>query len=122
MVWLEVPFPDGVGVGEFVGEVFKFGVKSLVRTYRIRILNSISAWVWVCHRMGLLPWYMMGRLTSSMCMPHVQPSAWEGVLLMVTLGVIDRVIGGAIGIPEYRRRMELCMRPMTLGGCNFSES
>ena len=57
-----------------------------------------------------------------MYIPHVQPLVYVGVLLMVTLVVVDGVIGGAIGSPEYHWRMVLCMRTATLGGCRFCGS
>ncbi len=66
------------------------------------ILNSISEWTWVCRRIGMVPWYMVNRLTSSMCMSHVQPFVWEGMLSMVPLDMIVQVIGGPIdGSLEY---------------------
>jgi hypothetical protein len=76
-------------------------LSSPVRTYLRCILGSISVFLWVCRRVGMVPWYLVDRLTRSMCMPYVQPCAWVGGLLMVTLGVVVRVIGGAIGSSEY---------------------
>jgi hypothetical protein len=101
IVWLEVTFLDRVGVGEFMVKVFKLESNFPMRMYLRCILYSISAWVWVCRIMGMVPWYMVYRLTSSTCIPHVHPSVWEGMLLMATLGMVVRVFGGAIGSPEY---------------------
>ena len=39
---------------------------SSVRTYFRCDRASISAWSWVCRKVGIRPWYMMERLMSSM--------------------------------------------------------
>ena len=51
-----------------------------------------------------------------------QTISMGGGALMVTLRVVARVIGGAMGSLEYHWSMELCMRPIALGGCRFSGS
>ena len=55
------------------------GEISPVRAYRSWQRCSCSACVCVCVKVGKVPWYMLVRVTRSMCMEQVQWSVWRGV-------------------------------------------
>ena len=65
-----------------------FSSSSPVITYLRWYSDSNSACCWLCVRVGMRPWYMVVRLVRSMCMPHVQPSVYWGVLCIWVTGVV----------------------------------
>ncbi len=74
---------------------------SPVSTYFRWDLDNASACCWVCVSVGMHPWYIVARLTRSMCRPHVQPSVCLGILCICVSGVSSRRIRGAISSPVY---------------------
>ena len=95
---------------------------SPVSKYLRWALESTFACCWVCVRVGIRPWYIVARLTRSICMPHVQPSVCWGVLCMWVSGSSLFSRGGAISSPVYHWRSVLCILWIARGGRKLSES
>ncbi len=64
-----------------------------VRVYLRWNRENVYTSDWVCLSVGILPWYMVVRLVSSMCMSQLHPSVWRGVLAEMILRVGERSTG-----------------------------
>jgi hypothetical protein len=71
---------------------------------------------------GMRPWYIVVRLSRSMCIPHVQTSVCWGVLWIWVAGVACWRNGGAVSSPEYHLRRVLCIMWIAGGGWSLRES
>jgi hypothetical protein len=85
-------------------------------------MARVYAFCWVCLRVGMVPWYIVVRLTRSMCRPQLHPSVCRGVLLKMTWGVACCRSRGAMGSPVYHRRNVLWILVVACGGLKFRES